>query len=152
MKPANFADSRSKTSALRTAVAWIAAVAAVLAASVSLVLAHEYQLRSQRDALTNSLAQGPRVPVTEVRQGATWREVELPASIVGYVQTPIYAKIAGYLETIRVDKGDRVRKGEVLAVLESPETDKQVADARANYWLQKVTDDRNQQLVRSQVI
>jgi len=152
MKPANFADSRSKTSALRTAVAWIAAVAAVLAASVSLVLAHEYQLRSQRDALTNSLAQGPRVLVTEVRQGATWREVELPASIVGYVQTPIYAKIAGYLETIRVDKGDRVRKGEVLAVLESHETDKQVADARANYWLQKVTDDRNQQLVRSQVI
>ena len=46
MKPANSANIRSKT--LRTAVAWIAAVAAVLAASVSLVLAHEYQLRSQR--------------------------------------------------------------------------------------------------------
>jgi membrane fusion protein, multidrug efflux system len=68
------------------------------------------------------------------------------------VQTPIYAKIAGYLKTIRVDKGDRVRKGETLVVLESPETDKQVSDARANYWLQKVTDDRNQQLVRSEVI
>jgi membrane fusion protein, multidrug efflux system len=150
MKPANSANIRSKT--LRTAVAWIAAVAAVLAASVSLVLAHEYQLRSQRCALTSALAQGPRVLVTRARQGATWREAELPASIVGYVQTPIYATIAGYLEKIRVDKGDRVRKGEVLAILESPETDKQVADARANYWLQKVTDDRNQQLVRSQAI
>jgi membrane fusion protein, multidrug efflux system len=152
MKPANCADMRSKTSALRKAVAWIAAVAAVLAASVSLVLARDCQLRNQRDAFTNSLAQGPRVLVTQTRQGATWREVELPASIVGYVQTPIYARIAGNLKTIRVDKGDRVRKGQVLAILESPETDKQVADARASYWLQKVIDDRNQQLLRSKAI
>lgn len=42
--------------------------------------------------------------------------------------------------------------GEVLALLKSPELDKQVADAKANYWLQKVTDVRNRELLAGQVI
>jgi membrane fusion protein, multidrug efflux system len=66
--------------------------------------------------------------------------------------TALYAKTPGYLTAIHVDKGDRVHKGEVLAVLESPALDKQVADAKANYWLQKVTDVRNQKLVAEEVI
>ena len=65
---------------------------------------------------------------------------------------PIYAKIAGYLKEIRVDKGDRVTAGQVLAVLESPELDQQVANARANYELQLVTNQRNQELVKQALI
>ena len=75
------------------------------------------------------------------------RRLTLPATIQGYVETPVFAKIAGYLKEIRVDKGDRVRKGQVLAILESPELDEQVADAKHNLWLQSVTDTRNQGLV-----
>ena len=87
-----------------------------------------------------------------VQQQVYRRRISLPASIHGYIETPIYAKTAGYLKAIYVDKGDRIHKGEVLAVLDSPELDKQVADAKANYWLQKVTDARNQTLVAQQVI
>ena len=57
-------------------------------------------------------------------------------------------KVAGYLKTIKVDKGDRVKAGQVLAVLDSPELDHQVENARATYELQKITDDRNQLLLR----
>ena len=56
------------------------------------------------------------------------------------------------LRQINVDKGDRVHKGQLLATLESPELDKQVADAKAYYWLQQVTDRRNQYLVKREVI
>ena len=56
------------------------------------------------------------------------------------------------MKTINVDKGDHVKAGEVIALIESPETDKQVSDARSYYWLQNVTDVRNQELVRQQVI
>jgi RND family efflux transporter MFP subunit len=63
------------------------------------------------------------------------------------VETPVFAKISGYLKEIRVDKGDRVRKGQVIAILESPELDEQVADAKDSLWLQSITDKRNQGLV-----
>ncbi len=56
------------------------------------------------------------------------------------------------MKTINVDKGDHVTAGEVIAIIESPETDKQVADARSFYWIQNVTDVRNQELVRQQVV
>jgi membrane fusion protein, multidrug efflux system len=133
-------------------IGWCAAVTLAFALSVGLVWAHSIQIRSQQMVLQRTNALGPRVLVMQVRQPAHSRRISLPASIHGYIETPIYAKTPGYLKEIYVDKGDRVHKGEVLAVLDSPELDKQVADAKANYWLQKVTDTRNQTLVAQEVI
>jgi len=70
----------------------------------------------------------------------------------GYVETPVYAKIPGYLKTIYVDKGDRVKQGQVIAILVSPELDQQVHDALANYRLQAITDDRYEYLAKEQVV
>jgi membrane fusion protein (multidrug efflux system) len=133
-------------------IGWSVAVVLVFAVSGGLVWAHSLQIRGQQMALQQINALGPHVLVMRVQHSARGRLVSFPASIHGYIETPIYAKTPGYLKAIYVDKGDRVDRGEVLAVLESPELDKQVADAKANYWLQKVTDVRNQQLVTEQVI
>jgi membrane fusion protein, multidrug efflux system len=133
-------------------IGWSVAVILVFAVSVGLVWAHSLQIRSQQVSLQGINALGPSVLVMRVQQRGHSRSVSLPASIHGYIETPIYAKTPGYLKAIYVDKGDRVHKGEVLAILDSPELDKQVADAKANYWLQKVTDGRNQELVAQQVI
>src|SRR5204862_5011688 len=64
----------------------------------------------------------------------------------------VYAKIAGYLKTIAVDKGDRVKRGDLLAELESPELDDQVRNARATYDLKRVTDARFVALRREGVV
>lgn len=133
-------------------IGWSVAVMLVFAVSGGLVWAHSLQIRSQQMALQQVNALGPRVQVMRVQQPARGRRVSFPASIHGYIETPIYAKTPGYLKAIYVDKGDCVHNGQVLAILESPELDKQVADAKANYWLQKVTDARNQELVAEQVI
>jgi membrane fusion protein (multidrug efflux system) len=133
-------------------IGWSVAVMLVFAVSVGLVWAHSLQIRSQQVSLQGINALGPSVLVMRVQQRGHSRSVSLPASIHGYIETPIYAKTPGYLKAIYVDKGDRVHKGEVLAILDSPELDKQVADAKANYWLSKVTDGRNQELVAQQVI
>jgi membrane fusion protein, multidrug efflux system len=124
----------------------------VFAAGADLLWAHSTQIQTQRTMLTHTNALGPRVLVMRSQEPIHQRQIPIPASIHGYVETSIYAKTPGYLKTIYVDKGDRVYKGEVLAVLTSPELDKQVADAKANYWLQSVTDKRNQELVAQQVI
>ncbi len=135
-----------------TVLRWVMAVLGVMVAAGGLVYARQRELRLQTSQLEASLQQGVPVLVERASAAPTNETLDLPATIHGYVETPVYAKIPGYLKSIRVDKGDRVTEGEPIAVLESPETDKQVADARANYWLQLVTDRRDQQLVSQGVI
>src|SRR5580704_1950418 len=126
---------------------WLMAVLSVLAATTAVVMARTHAVSAERSQRTTVADKGPRVLVTAAKTAPTQRRVTLPATIQGFVETPIFAKIPGYLKEIRVDKGDRIHKGEVLAILESPELDAQVADAKHNLWLQSVTDTRNQGLV-----
>lgn len=136
----------------RFLIVWIATLLIVFGASAGIVMAHQIQLGRQTSELAQTVARGPHVLVMQISDGSPTRTIDLPASVHGYVETPVYAKVAGYMKTINVDKGDHVKAGEVIAIIESPETDKQVSDARAYYWLQFVTDRRNQELVREGVI
>jgi RND family efflux transporter MFP subunit len=136
----------------RLAIILFAAVVCAFSVSAGFVLASDKLIRRQTTQLNQSVALGPHVLVTQVSGGSSSRTITLPASVHGYIETPVYAKVAGYMKTIRVDKGDHVKAGQLIALIESPETDKQVADAHSFYWLQNVTDVRNQELVRQEVI
>jgi RND family efflux transporter MFP subunit len=136
----------------RFTLGWIVAVLAAFIVTAALVLARDLRIRRQTEQLEQEAALGPRVLVAPVQFAPPSRSFEIPATVHGFVETPIYAKIAGYLKKINVDKGDRVKEGQVLAVLESPEIDQQVANARANYNLQRLTNQRNQELVRKALI
>ena len=131
---------------------WIIAIVVVLVATAGLVLARELWLGRQTSDLAQQQAPGPHVLVSNVLQAPATRDVKLPATIQGFDQTDVYAKVPGYLKTIKVDKGDRIHAGQLLAILTSPELDQQTANARANYNIALITDKRNQILVRSQVI
>jgi RND family efflux transporter MFP subunit len=144
--------SQKRRSSYWSVAGWVVAVLIGFGLSAGMVRAREHRLQDQRIALQRHIELGPHVLVLRTGELSHARKIDLPASIHGYVETPIYAKTPGYLKNIYVDKGDRVHQGEVLAVLQSPELDKQVADARANLWLQRVTDARNQELVRQGVI
>jgi membrane fusion protein, multidrug efflux system len=131
---------------------WTAAALLVMIIAAGLVYARQKQLELQKNQLEASFQRGVPVLVQPVRASPSSRKLDLPATIHGYIETPVYAKIPGYLKSIRVDKGDRVSQGETIAVLESPETDKEVADAKANYWLQLITDRRDRELGSQGVI
>ena len=133
-------------------IALFAAVIVAFIVSGGFVLAKQQLIQRQTTQLSQTAALGPHVLVTQISGGGPSRTIELPATIHGYIETPVYAKVAGYMKTINVDKGDHVTAGEVIAMIESPETDKQVADARSFYWIQNVTDIRNQELVRQEVV
>src|SRR5258708_38051497 len=126
---------------------WIVAIVIALAATAGLVLAREYWIGRQLSELEREHKAGPHVLVTNVTHAPSTRGLKLPATIRGFDETDIYAKVAGYLKELKVDKGDRVRKGQLIAKLQSPELDQQVANARANYSLAVVTDRRNQTLL-----
>ena len=131
---------------------WIIAIVIALVATAGLVLARELWLGRQTSELAQQEAPGPHVLVSDVLHAPTIRDVKLPATIRGFDETDIYAKIPGYLKTLKVDKGDRIHKGQLLAILTSPELDQQTANARANYNIALITDKRYQILVRQQVI
>lgn len=68
--------------------------------------------------------------------------LRVPATVSPYHQTTLYAKVSGYLKSIRVDKGDRVQQGQVLAVIEAPEINQQYEQALSDYTIKKVTYER----------
>jgi len=133
-------------------VGWTITVVLLVVVTAALVLARELRVRRDADRLEQDLAQGRRVLVTRPNALPPTRALTVPATIRGFVETPIFAKIPGYLRSIAVDKGDLVSEGQVMAVLESPEIDQQVADARANYELQQLTNTRNQELFQQGIV
>lgn len=80
------------------------------------------------------------VGVVTVRQGDIARTLTQPGSLQGIQEATLYARAAGYLKRIDVDKGDRVRAGQVLAVIESPELLHQREQARAAYAQSRATE------------
>jgi len=61
------------------------------------------------------------VRVVRPHNGGIGRTVTLPGNVLAYQQATLYAKVAGYLKTITVDKGDHVKQGDLLADIEVPE-------------------------------
>jgi membrane fusion protein (multidrug efflux system) len=66
-------------------------------------------------------ASAPEVGVTSPRRGEIYRYVALPGTLRANQQVTLHAKVAGYLKSIAVDKGDAVQAGQLLAEIELPE-------------------------------
>ncbi len=72
-------------------------------------------------APSNEPAAPVAVQIVQPKRGAITRFVTLPGEIKPYQQATLYAKVAGYLKTINVDKGDQAKAGTILAEIEVPE-------------------------------
>ncbi len=71
------------------------------------------------------------VSVIHPRRGEPREEISLPGNIQAFVDAPVYARTSGYLTKWYFDIGARVKTGDVLADIESPEIDQQLFQARA---------------------
>ena len=81
-------------------------------------------------ALT-TLASALELPTTKPTNGTIHRWVSLPATLAPWQQATLHAKVTGYIAKISVDKGDAVKAGQVLATLEVPELEADIAKAKA---------------------
>ena len=122
--------SASSSTALRR-TAWLAGgvLLALLAGAGLRVLASSGQSReladtTARNAVRNVLTATPR-------PGEARRTLALPGTLLGHTEAALYARTSGYLRSWTKDIGDRVRKGEVLAVIDAPETEQELLQARA---------------------
>src|SRR5271156_3190328 len=99
------------------------------------------------------------VNVVYPKAAAPVDEVVLPGATQPYVNSPIYARANGYLVKWYYDIGAKVKQGDLLAVIDTPEVDKQLEQARAdletaksNLALSKTTAERWQGLVKTRSV
>jgi multidrug efflux pump subunit AcrA (membrane-fusion protein) len=99
------------------------------------------------------------VSVVRPKAAAPIDEVALPGATQPFVNSPIYARTNGYLVKWFYDIGAKVKQGDLLAVIDTPELDKQLEEARAdlasaksNLALSKTTAERWQGLVKTRSV
>jgi membrane fusion protein, multidrug efflux system len=99
-------------------------------------------------ALANSVRdQRPTVTVISSQHPANDANLVLPGSTQGIQEAAIYARTNGYVKEWKVDIGETVQQGQLLAQIETPEVDQQLAQTKANYDIAKVTAERWENLV-----
>jgi len=74
----------------------------------------------------------PMVNVVHPKSGAENNEIILPGNTQAFTDAPIFARTNGYVKSWHVDIGTRVKKGQLLAEIETPEVDQQLQQARAD--------------------
>jgi len=92
------------------------------------------RIRQQQELSASSAAVRSALPVVELAKpqvAAAARAIYLPGTIEAVQQTAISARATGYVQKVFVDIGDRVQAGETLATITAPDTDQEVAQARA---------------------
>jgi RND family efflux transporter MFP subunit len=93
---------------------------------IRLVEAHS--LRKAADAAYSA---APPVDVITAQPASVGQDLVLPGQTAAWYETTIYARVSGYVAKWMVDIGDHVTKGQVLALIETPELDAELAAARA---------------------
>jgi RND family efflux transporter MFP subunit len=120
---------------------------------------HGIASRVHAEANLHRVADESAAPVVEVvhpKVGADGQEVTLPGNAQAFNDTPIYARTRGYVEHWYVDIGARVKQGQLLALIQTPELDQQLEQARAdlktaqaNLEIAQITAARWQNLVKT---
>jgi RND family efflux transporter MFP subunit len=98
----------------------------------------------------------PTVTVTHAKLAAGVDEIQVPGNMQAFIDTPVWARTSGYLKVWYADIGAHVKSGQLLAEIESPETDQQLeqvrqelSTAQANLKLAQITAERYENLFKT---
>jgi RND family efflux transporter MFP subunit len=139
---------------------WLGLATALVVVATLLVSGIWSRVRS-RTALKAETAQVALTAVSVVspKQTAPSEEIILPGNVQPFITSPIYARTNGYLKKWYFDIGAHVKQGQLLAVIETPEVDQQLQQARsnlltaqANLELAAITKSRYQGLLKSNAV
>jgi membrane fusion protein, multidrug efflux system len=134
---------------------YLVGIIAVLVAAVMAFVLFTRQ-RSHVEAATQELSvetnKGPAVEIAVAHKVAGADTLRLIGEARPFQTAIVYAKVGGYLRSIAVDKGDSVRANQTIAVIESPETDKQYQAAIADAHNKELIANRAATLVKKEMI
>jgi RND family efflux transporter MFP subunit len=112
-------------------LAWLAGLAVAAAGLTFLAVPAAPSAWAQRENATAANKQPPSVEVTKPQRGTVSHKVQFPAFVEAFEQADLYAKTSGYLSEVRADIGDRIKAGQILAVIDVPEQVNDLTEAKA---------------------
>ncbi len=139
---------------------WLGFALLILGAIGILIFGIWSRMKAESDlqVVTQQMA-APAVSVVLPKRSAPAQEIILPGNVQPFINSPIYARTDGYLRKWFFDIGAHVKKGDLLAIIETPEVDQQLAQARgnlataqANLELAQITRDRYQGLLKKHAV
>jgi RND family efflux transporter MFP subunit len=144
----------------RSRKTWVVIAVAVIAVAGLLGSGIWSRVRAGATLRTETVqAALPPVSVVSPKQTAPADEIILPGNVQPFITSPIYARTNGYLKKWYFDIGAHVKQGQLLAVIETPEVDQQLQQARsnlltaqANLDLAAITKTRYQGLLKSNAV
>jgi RND family efflux transporter MFP subunit len=137
---------------MRSVAVW-GPIAAVTLLAI-LVILGAWQRISQRHDQKNFVQRTTQleVKVVTAQRDAKPKELVLPGTFQAFNQTTIFPRSNGYVRSWKVDIGDNVQAGQLLAEIATPEVDQQLAQSRAQEEIAKVTAERWRDLLQKQVV
>jgi RND family efflux transporter MFP subunit len=123
-------DSKSPPSTRR-----LRGVSIVVAIFALVVVAWGLVSRAAQNSHLHQLTEARAVPNVAIISPSSARNgsgLDLPGRLEAYIRAPIYARIPGYLKSWKYDIGSKVKAGDVLAVIDTPDLDQQLVQARAD--------------------
>src|SRR5713101_7577487 len=144
----------------RARLSWLATVVVFLAVAGILVSGILRRVRARAAVTAETAAMAvPVVNVVSPQRTAPSHELVLPGNVEPYMTAPIYSRTSGYVKKWYVDIGARVKKGQLLAEIDTPEVDQQLqqsrsnlATAEANLRLAEITKNRYQELLKTNAV
>ena len=139
---------------------WVVLTIALIVVATLLVSGIWSRVKA-RNTLNQETARAalPSVSVVSPKQTAPAEEIILPGNVEPYISSPIYSRTNGYLKKWYVDIGARVKQGQLLAVIDTPEVDQQLQQslsnlntAKANLALAEITRNRYQGLLTKNAV
>jgi len=137
-----------------TAVVIVAVFAGLLVSGILQRVHTSAALRTETDDMAV-----PTISVVSPQRAAPSQEIVLPGNVQPYVTAPIFSRTNGYLQAWYFDIGAHVKKGQLLAVIATPEVDQQLGQSRsnlstaeANLRLAEITKNRYEGLLKSKAV
>lgn len=139
---------------------WIVLSGIALTVGGILMAGIRSRLKAEADLRTVTAEMAvPSVSVVQPKAAALADELILPGSIQPFISSPVYARTDGYLKKWFFDIGAHVKEGQLLATIQSPEMDEQLAQARstlataqANLQLAQITNERYQAMFQKHAV
>jgi membrane fusion protein, multidrug efflux system len=122
-------DIKASQGARRLFITGVVIIALSAVAVVVLFMNRRISLANEAKARVAAVSAGTSVRVVSAHRSPGERTVTLTGEALPYAMVTLYAKVSGYLKEIRVDKGDRVAAGDVIAIIEAVELDRQYDSA-----------------------
>jgi RND family efflux transporter MFP subunit len=150
----------ARGSGSRSRRGWLIALALFLAFAALLVSGILQRLHTSAALRTETaLMAVPTVSVVSPQRAAASQEIVLPGNVQPYVTAPIFSRTNGYLQAWYFDIGAHVKKGQLLAVIATPEVDQQLGQSRsnlstaeANLRLAEITKNRYEDLLKTHAV